>query len=314
MKIFSCFILIISSLFAQLKEELDFGNNPGNLKMFTYNHSKDSVLKPLIVVLHGCNQDAEGVAKLTGWNKLAKNNNFTILYPQQKRINNISQCFNWFLENDIDKGKGESESIFQMISNLINSKSIDSSQIFVTGLSAGGAMGVVMMSTYPETFQKGAIFAGGAYKIATNPLIALKVLSGNIQISNEKLISNINLQNSNYHGKYPKLIIFQGLNDPIVNKINADYILNQWIGVHKIDSIPDKIENNFNQIQDISVYRYFNDSNDEIITYFKIKNLGHRLLIEPGNEFDEGGEIGLFGKDIGFHSTYYLATDFGLID
>lgn len=292
-----------------------FGKNPGNLNMFIYanNERNKNELKPLVVVLHGCSQNADDIAELTGWNKLAYINDFIVLYPQQKFLNNPDLCFNWFKNKDISKGKGECESIYQMITYLIDNYNIDKSKIYITGLSAGAAMSMVLLATHPQTFSAGAIFAGTAYRIANNPVTAINVMFGNRNISNFELAHRVVMQNVEYKGKYPKIIVYQGLNDPIVNYKNSGFIISQWATVCKIDTIPDKTENNFKNIKDITRYQYQNQDSETFIIYYEIENLGHRLLVKPGKNNDEGGKTGLFGLDIGFHSTYQTALDFGLI-
>ena len=293
----------------------NFGSNPGNLKMFNYfnkEYNKNEP-EPLVVVLHGCSQNANDVAELTGWNKLAELNNFIVLYPQQKFSNNSNLCFNWFKSKDIDKGKGECESIYQMIKYVTENYNIAQNKIYITGLSAGAAMSMALLATHPETFSAGAIFAGTAYRIANNPVTAMNVMFGNRNISNFELAHKVVMQNVEYKGKYPKLIIYQGLNDLIVNHKNADFIISQWSTICKMDTVPDKIETNFKNIKDITRFEYLNSDSVTNIIYYEIKDLGHRLLIKPGKNEDEGGKTGMFGLDIGFHSTYQTALDFGLI-
>jgi len=290
-----------------------FGNNPGNLKMFIHNTDvTDSSLKPLVVVLHGCSQTANGVAELTGWNKIADNNNLIILYPQQKFINNQSLCFNWFKNKDISKGRGESQSIYNAICYIEENYKIDKSKIFITGLSAGAAMAVVMMSVHPETFNSGAVFAGVAYKIASNPIKALNVMYGKKTISEINLAKKVVSQNIGYRSEYPKMIIYQGLEDNIVKPKNSDLILLQWATISKIDTVCDNIVNCYNGVKNITRLEY-KKNNDLKIIYYKISGLGHKLLIKPGSNFNEGGKKWIFSEDIGFHSTYQTAIDFGLI-
>lgn len=305
---------VLSQQNASLTQIENFGYNPGNLKMFIHeNNNNDSSFKPLVVVLHGCGQNAKDVATLMGWNKLSDSNKFIVLYPQQKMVNNISTCFNWFNNNDIEKGKGENESIFEMISYMQFHYKIDSTKIFITGLSAGAAMSVAMLATHPSLFKSGAIFAGCAYKLATNPFAAFTVMAGNKKISKDELVKNITDQNSSYKGKYPTLIIYQGLNDKIVNHKNAALLISQWTGINKCDSILAKTETSFMSVPDITRFT-FNDINGKpIILYYEIKKLGHQLLIKPGNAFNEGGKKGSFGVDKNFHSTYQTAKDFGIL-
>lgn len=174
------FVICTNFSYSQEAIEVDnFGKNPGNLKMFIYNPvTAETTKRPLVIVLHGCTQNAKEVAELTGWDKLAKNNNFVVLYPQQKFINNPNSCFNWFRENDVEKGKGECESIFEMIEYAKTNYNIEPGKIHITGLSAGASMSMAMLATHPETFKSAAVFSGGGYKIATGFFDALQAMSG----------------------------------------------------------------------------------------------------------------------------------------
>jgi feruloyl esterase len=316
---FLYFLHACSSLFAQQPDSFfevkHFGNNPGQLKMFVYSdeQNKDSSLKPLVVVLHGCGQSAEEVARLTGWNKLARLNDFIVVYPQQKFLNNVSTCFNWFRNSDINKGQGECESIYQEILYMQQHYPVDKSRVFITGLSAGAAMAVVMMATHPETFKAGAVFAGGAYKLAGNAFGSAGVMAGTKKLSKDELIKNVTEQNSSYKGSYPEMIIYQGLNDIVVNHKNAGFLITQWAGIHRIDEIPDKTDLHFMNIPDIKRTEFLNSSGKAAIIFYEINNLGHRILVKPGNNKDEGGETGTYGADKGFYSTFQTAKDFGII-
>ncbi len=296
-----------------LTEIHKFGENPGNLKMFVFNEEKqDTISKPLVIVLHGCSQNANKVSELTGWNKLAKLNNFTVLYPQQKMINNVSLCFNWFLKNDIEKGKGESESIYEMILYMKSHYQINEKKVFITGLSAGAAMSVVMLATHPKTFKAGAIFAGCAYKVATNPFSAVKVMLGKKQVPKEELVKWITDQNTEIKN-YPLLIVYQGENDNIVNHQNANLLIEQWTAINNSDTIADKTEPSFETISDITRIEYQNFNTTKEVIYYKVQNLGHQLLINPGEETNQGGKTGIYGVDKNFHSTFQTIKDFGII-
>jgi len=296
-----------------LKEVENFGNNPGNLKMFIHNSTKKETQKlPLVVVLHGCGQDAVRASELTGWNKLADLNNFLVLYPQQKMINNPDLCFNWFNNKDIEKGKGECESIFQMISYTLKHYAVDSSRIFITGLSAGAAMSIALMATYPELFKTGAVFEGGAYKIATNPIVASKGMAGKVYISREKLVENVKNENPGYKGAYPHLIIYQGMDDAIVNNKNATLLVNQWTGLNKADTIVDETELSYSGIDDITRKVFRDSSGTTVVILYEVNDLGHRLMIKPGEKDNESGKTGIFGVDKGFNSTYKTAEEFGI--
>lgn len=312
------FFLITSALFSQeandLFEIVSFGNNPGNLRMFVHaNETKDTNKIPLVLVLHGCSESAKGVSELTGWNKLADLHNFIVVYPQQKLANNPNLCFNWFLEEDINKGSGECESIYEMITYAKKNYKIDSNNIYITGLSAGAAMSTVMASTHPQTFKMVAIFAGGAYKVQSKASESLKAMKGRVDITQEELVKRVKEQNPNYKGNYPTLIVYQGLKDPIVHHRSSKYLIKQWTGLNNCDSIPSKVEFNYKDIEDIKRSEFTNKAGNIVLTFYEINNMGHRLLIKPGDKEDEGGRLGIFGLNKGFHSTYQTAKEFGIL-
>lgn len=320
-RIFLAFVLLVVSdtLSAQSIDSLrqidHFGKNPGNLAMYVYGNATrtDSGLKPLVVVLHGCGQTAAEVARLTGWNKLAAINDFVVLYPQQRVWNNMSTCFNWFRKNDIGKGMGECESIYQAIRYMIQTYPVDSSRIFITGLSAGAAMSVVLMATHPEQFKSGAIFAGGAYQLADNAFESVGMMAGTKRMKREELARLVKDQNPGYAGAYPSMIIYQGLEDLVVNRKNALLLIEQWTGLQGCNDIADKREQPFMNVNDISRMEFTDSTGKPVVIYYEVKNLGHRVLVNPGNDPNQGGEVGTYGADRNFHSTWQTAKDFGIL-
>jgi poly(3-hydroxybutyrate) depolymerase len=51
---------------------------------------------PLMVMLHGCGQDAKTFAASTRMNVVAARERFLVLYPEQDRLSNANGCWNWF--------------------------------------------------------------------------------------------------------------------------------------------------------------------------------------------------------------------------
>ena len=153
-----------------------FGSNPGELDAFVYSPTD----KPagLVVVLHGCTQTAAGYDRGSGWSKFADRHGFALLFPQQRRSNNANLCFNWFEPGDARRGQGEAGSIARMVAAHGDRHRLDASRVFVTGLSAGGAMTSVMLATYPELFAGGAVIAGLPFASANNLPEALERMRG----------------------------------------------------------------------------------------------------------------------------------------
>jgi poly(hydroxyalkanoate) depolymerase family esterase len=295
-----------------------FGKNKGHLKMYVHippnlNNADKRMPLPLVVVLHGCTQCASTVSKQTGWNKLADENNFYMLYPQQRSINNPIRCFRFYKRKHTNKNRGENYSIEQMIEYMKNKYTIDSSKVFITGLSAGAAMSVVMMADYPETFNAGAIFAGGAYKIGTGYITATMGLLGWRIKSAERWGAIVRKQNPDFKGEYPRMIIYQGNRDWLVNRRNGRELMKQWTNVHHIGIEPSETIKDFVNNKDIERNVYRNSDKKDVVIFYKINKLNHALLIDPGKCQQQGGKRGLFSKDKNYYSTIWTAYDFGLI-
>ena len=121
----------------------------------------------MVVAMHGCAQSAASYDAESGWQLLADRWRFALLLPQQQSANNSSSCFNWFEAGDTARGQGEALSIKQMVDRMIADHGVAPTRVYVTGLSAGGAMTSVMLATYPDVFAGGAIVAGLPHRCAT---------------------------------------------------------------------------------------------------------------------------------------------------
>lgn len=95
----------------------------------------------------------------------------------QLRVAHSSSCFNWFGPGDQSRGQGEALSVKQMVDHAVARFGVDAGRVFVTGLSAGGAMTAVMLAAYPDVFRGGAVIAGIAYKCATTLVAGVLCLS-----------------------------------------------------------------------------------------------------------------------------------------
>src|ERR1700751_1628550 len=201
--------------------------------MFSFVPEKLQPSPALVVVLHGCGQNAAGYDFGAGWSTLAKHYGFALLMPEQQISNNANGCFNWFNADDTRRGRGEPGSIRQMIARMTSEHKIDRHRVFVTGLSAGGAMTSVMLATYPEVFAAGAIIAGLPYGVAKN---IREALNGMFQSPTRpgRELGDLVRKASNHRGPWPKVSVWHGSADRTVNPANADEIVKQWLAVHRL--------------------------------------------------------------------------------
>src|SRR5438445_584850 len=186
---------------------------------------------PMLHFCLGCGQTAARYDLGAGWSTLAKRYGFALLMPQQQPSNNVNGCFNWFNPEDTARESGEACSIRQMIARMVGEIGIDPHRIFVTGLSAGGAMTSVMLATYPEVFAGGAVIAGLPFGVATN---VREALSGMFQSPSRPAgeLGDLVRNASNHRGPWPKISVWHGSADRTVNPANANEIVKQWLDVH----------------------------------------------------------------------------------
>lgn len=163
--------------YKKMEEQAAFGANPGNLGMFSCVPHGLAESSALVVALHGCQQSARDFDLATGWSELGRQHGFAVLFPEQKCGNNPQNCFNWFVEKHISRDDGEIASIRVMIEKMGRDHQLDTKRVFVTGLSAGGAMACALLAAYPELFAAGTIIAGLPYGAAIGPIDAMKAMA-----------------------------------------------------------------------------------------------------------------------------------------
>ena len=126
------------------------------------------VKRPLVVVLHGCLQTAQGIEKLSRMNDEATKGGFFVLYPEQKLNRHTMNCWRWFDPENRKPNSGELKELISMISEVKSKYPIDASKIYVAGLSSGGAEAAALLACYPRDFAGGALFSAPALGIAIN--------------------------------------------------------------------------------------------------------------------------------------------------
>lgn len=290
-----------------LKEIRDFGSNPGELRMFSYLPPRLPANPPLVVVLHGCTQNAAAYDLGAGWSTLANRYGFALLLPEQQPSNNPHRCFNWFLAGDIERGHGEALSIRQMVARMVSDHAIDASRVFITGLSAGGAMTSVMLATYPEVFAGGAIVAGLPYGAASNVREALDTMS-RCAPRPPRAWGDLVRSASSHRGPWPKVSVWHGGSDLTVIPANANEIVKQWANVHGLSSNPTLTET-----VDGYPRRIWRDaSGDDLIESFAIPGMAHGTPLAVGDAHDRCGTAGAFLLEVGISSSYHIAKFWGL--
>jgi poly(hydroxyalkanoate) depolymerase family esterase len=292
-----------------LVEIAEFGTNPGDLRMFSYVPENLRSAPALVVVLHGCGQTAAGYDLGAGWSTLAQHYGFALLMPQQQFSNNGQGCFNWFNPEDTARGSGEACSISEMIAQMVNDHRIDAHRVYVTGLSAGGAMTSVMLATYPELFAAGAVIAGLPFGVATN---VREALSGMYQTPHRPAseLGDLVRNASDHKGPWPKLSVWHGSADRTVNPANANEIVKQWLDVHDLPTAPmseGTVDGYPRQV-------WWNADGETIVESYTITDMAHGTPLGIADNDERYGAEGAFLIEAGISSSYHIANFFGLTE
>jgi poly(hydroxyalkanoate) depolymerase family esterase len=292
----------------RLRDLRQFGSNPGALRARFYVPEALPSNAPLVVVLHGCTQTAAEYDHGSGWSRLADLHKFALLYPEQRRANNAMLCFNWFEPDDIRRDAGEALSIRQMIEALAVQHGIDRRRIFVTGLSAGGAMTSVMLATYPELFAAGAIIAGLPYGSAASVPEAFDRMRGH-GVPTEQALQSILRSASLHEGPWPSISIWHGDVDDIVLPSNAAHIRSQWRSVHELDGM-----STYSGMVDGHPYRAWRGADGRVLVEeYLIVGMRHGVPIATTGP-RACGVAQRFMIDMGISSTFHIARACGLIE
>ncbi|HEX2552429.1 MAG TPA: PHB depolymerase family esterase [Microvirga sp.] len=289
-----------------LDEVTGFGSNPGALRLFLHVPERPAPRPALVVVLHGCTQDAASYDRGAGWSQLADRHGFIALFPEQPAANNPRTCFNWFQPGDTARGRGEALSIRQMVEHVAVAHGVDRARIFVTGLSAGGAMTAVMLAAYPDVFAGGAIVAGLPYGVAHNVQEALDAMFQGGTRPAAEWGDRVRAA-SRHRGPWPKVSVWHGGADATVKPVNADEIVKQWTNVHGLPEKPSLEES----VDGYPRRVWHGPGGEALVESYTITGMAHGTPLGLGAA-EAVGAAGPFLLDVGISSTQRIAAFWGL--
>lgn len=283
---------------ATLTQVSSFGSNPGNLSMYSYRPDGMGSGRPAVVLLHGCTQNATTYFNNSGWRKYADLWGFALIVAEQKSGNNALSCFNWFQAGDIARGQGEALSVKQMVDYAKTNYGTDASRVYVSGLSAGGAMTAVMLAAYPDVFQGGSVVAGIPYNCGTS--------CQNMAVSKTPQQWGDLVRNANpgYAGPWPRVAIWHGQSDTTVVPANGTELMTQWTNVRGGSQTP---ASTTSLPGNTTLETYASDA----VRLYKVAGMGHGTPVDPGSGADQCGTAASYFLDT-ICSAYRDALFFGL--
>lgn len=283
----------------------DPARNPGQLAGWYQCPDNPASPPALVVVLHGCTQTAAAYDHGSGWSQLADDYGFAVLFPEQSRQNNANLCFNWFQSDDVTRDSGEVLSIREMIASMVEVHGADPRRVFVTGLSAGGAMANALLASYPEVFTGGAIIAGLPFGVASTVPEAFDRMRGHGIPSSTTLDTKLR-HASRHEGPWPTVSVWHGTTDNTVSDANSRAIIDQWRGVHGADVSASEA-----QLVDggHALETWKDASGRDAIEHYRIVGMGHGTPVDATSGY---GRPAAHMLDAGISSTVHIARNWGL--
>ncbi|MEV7520468.1 PHB depolymerase family esterase [Streptomyces sp. NPDC091371] len=287
-----------------------FGTNPGALNMYAYQPAGMPARPAVVVALHGCTQSAQVYADNSGLTQFADQYGFLLVFPETTSANNSSQCFNWFEPGDTKRGQGEAASIRQMVAHAASAYGTDPARVYITGLSAGGAMTSVMLAAYPEVFAAGAVIAGIPYACANSVVTAYSCMSPGTDRTPAAWAQGVRDANPGRTGPWPRVAIWHGDSDTKVVPKNAEELRDQWTAVHGLDQSADRTST----IGPNSTRReqYLAADGSVAVEVDRVPSLAHGTPVDPGSGPQQCGATGTAHFIRSICSSHWITGFFGL--
>ncbi len=173
---------------------------------------------PLLVLLHGCTQDAEGFAASTRMNRLAAAQRFLVLYPEQDRLANAQGCWNWY-DTDHGRAQAEADLVLQAIDQVCRLRRADRSRVVVAGLSAGASLAALLAIRHPARLCGVVMHSGVPPGTAHSTLSALGAMRGRRRTDPLGVLPGAD---------WPPLLVIHGSLDGVVSPRNGEAAAQAW--------------------------------------------------------------------------------------
>lgn len=262
--------------------------------------------RPVVLVLHGCLQDAAAIAAGTGFSVAADSLGFIVIYPEQSPSVNPFRCWQWYDAAHQARDAGEPAVLAELARSTARQYGADSARIHVAGISAGGAMAVTLLATYPELFAAGAAHSAVPYRAATNALAGLKVMRKGAAADTTAVRDLVTATGG---AVPPRLLVLHGSRDTIVAPGNARALAGQWRGaVERIIGRP--LRESLAAVMDGPTHEWnatattYGDGGNARIELWLVGTLGHA--------WSGGSKEGSFTDPAGPSATALMLRFFGL--
>lgn len=264
---------------ASLTQVTNFGTNPTNLQMYVYVPNSVKANPPILLALHGCQGSGPYLYSSTDFGSLADQDGFIVIYPSS---NPSGSCWDVSSDQALRRNGGSDPvGLMSMITYTEQHYGGNPNAVYVTGESSGGMMTNVMLADYPDVFKAGAAFMGVPYHCFYTGTVRGwngPCAGGQVSMTPQQWGDLVrNNADPGYTGPRPRVQLWHGTADTILNYNNLGEETKQWtnvLGVSQTPSSSDTPMTNWNRA------RYDNSSGSTQVETYSIVGAGHQLPIQ----------------------------------
>lgn len=294
---------------AQLVEVVDFGSNPGNLRMYHHVPADLPADAPLVVVAHGCLGSAEEIARNSGWVELADRFGIALLFPETSKENEPwAGCFRTWEPAHQARGAGEPLSVRQMIDRMRALFPVSATRAYMSGVSSGGHLTNVMLAAYPEVFLAGALQSSFPYRCAMAATDLGPCAGAGVERTAAQWGDLVRGARPGYAGPWPKVQIWHGELDTVIHYPNLRQLVTQWTNVHGIDAVSDREDDLLSHPR----ASFATEDGEVRVEAVTVKGMAHAVAVDPGEGRTQCGRVDTFAADLDICAAYWISEFFGI--
>lgn len=183
---------------------------------------------PLVVMLHGCTQSPDDLARGSRFNRVAAAHGVVVAWPEQTAERHLQRCWNWY--DPRQQGpEGEAGMIVAVARQVMAAWPIDPARVYVGGISAGGAMALNAAVAGDGLFAAVGVHSGVPYRAAATVPEALTVMRGD-SLGVQRLVGFA--ASTALEGPLPAVFAVHGEADAVVHPRNVAALFAQWSAAH----------------------------------------------------------------------------------
>ncbi|MGH7720347.1 MAG: extracellular catalytic domain type 1 short-chain-length polyhydroxyalkanoate depolymerase [Gemmatimonadaceae bacterium] len=180
----------------------------------------------LVVLLHGCTQDAGDFARGTRVARHADRDGFLALLPEQPVTAHPKKCWNWYEPAHQARDAGEPSLIADLTRHIAREYGADSARVHLAGISAGAAMASLVAVAYPELYASLALHSGLPWRAATGVASALGAMGKGVPDADA--LGSAAFEAMPDGARAIPALVIHGAKDAVASPLNSRQSARQW--------------------------------------------------------------------------------------